>query len=197
VARAIEAGDAVTGITIMQMDAGLDTGPMITREEVAIGSRETAGTLETRLSEVGARLIVDVLAALDRGLSLPRVPQPQTGATYAAKISRADRIVEWSARADEIDRKVRALTPAPGSIAAWKGAPLRIVEAHPLTDAGGPAAPGEVLDVAREGIDVQCGFATRLRLIALQPSGGRVMPAHAFAVGRGVRRGDRFEVASM
>ena len=201
--RAIEAGDSVTGITIMQMDAGLDTGPVIAREEVPIGSRETAATLEAKLSEVGARLIIGVLRALDEGASLPRAPQPDIGVTYAAKISRGDRLVRWSARAEEIDRKVRALTPAPGAVATWKGGPVRIAEAQPLppgaeAPAGAEAAAScEVLAVGSEGIDVQCGSATRLRLTALQPSGGRVMPAHAFAVGRGVRRGDRFEVAAV
>ena len=197
VTRAIEAGDSVTGITIMQMDAGLDTGPMIAREEVPIGSRETAGTLEAKLSEVGSRLIIDVLRAIDAGDSLPRAPQPEVGATYAAKISRADRIVQWKARAEELDRKVRALTPAPGAVAAWNGSPVKIAEAQPVPDGDEEAAPGDVLAVGSEGIDVQCGSATRLRLTALQPSGGRVMAAHAFAVGRGVRRGDRFEVAAI
>ena len=198
IARAIEAGDAVTGVTIMQMDAGLDTGPMITREEMPIGARQTTGELETKLAEIGGRLIVDVLQALDRGEALTAAPQPEVGATYAAKITRVDRIVDWNAAADAIDRKVRALTPAPGALTSWQGASVRIVSAEPLSGARQEdALPGAVLAVGAQGVDVRCGAGTCLRLTSLQPSGGRVMAAHAFAVGRGVARGQRFDVPAM
>jgi methionyl-tRNA formyltransferase len=197
VARAIEAGDPVTGITIMQMDAGLDTGPILAREELSIGPRETAGSLHDRLSSVGARLIVEVLARLERDRSLASAPQPERGVTYAAKIARSDRIVFWTATADEIDRKVRALSPSPGALAAWRGAPLQIVEAEPLPGAVGETAEGTsagaILSVSRDGIDVRCAAHTALRLRQLQPAGGRVMSAGAFAAGRGVAVGGRFE----
>jgi len=195
VARAIEAGDTVTGSTIMQMDAGLDTGPIIARRELPIGPRETAGSLHDRLASVGARLIVETLATLERDGRLASIPQPDQGVTYAAKIERSDRIVAWTATADEVDRKVRALSPAPGAVAAWGETPVRIVEAEPLP--GGETAlgagVGEVIALVRDGIDVRCGAHTALRLRRLQPAGGRVMSASAFAAGRGVAVGARFE----
>ncbi|HSC97629.1 MAG TPA: methionyl-tRNA formyltransferase [Casimicrobiaceae bacterium] len=193
IARAIEAGDTVTGSTIMQMDAGLDTGPIIARQELPIGPRETAGSLHDRLASVGARLIVETLATLERDGRLESTPQPDQGVTYAAKIERSDRVVAWTATADAVDRKVRALSPAPGAVVAWGETPVRIVEAEPLPggEANG-AGVGEVIALARDGIDVCCGAHTALRLRRLQPAGGRVMSASAFAAGRGVAVGSRF-----
>jgi methionyl-tRNA formyltransferase len=200
VARAVEAGDTVTGITIMQMDAGLDTGAMLAREEVPIAPRDTAGSLHDRLAELGARVIVDVLRALERDGALHGTAQPEDGVTYAAKIERSDRIVRWTATAIEIDRKVRALSPAPGAVATWHGTPFRIIDAEPALAEGAhidekpPSASecGAVLAVDQAGIDVRCGANTRLRLRSLQPAGGRAMPANAFAVGRAVVVGARF-----
>lgn len=195
IARAIEAGDTVTGITIMQMDAGLDTGPAVSREAVAIGARDTTGTLHDRLADVGARLIVAVLGDLERNGAIPAMPQPQTGATYAAKIERADRLVDWLADASTIDRKVRALTPAPGAVAGWQGAPFRIRAAQPI--AGAVAVPAAtVVAITRQGLDVACGPGEPrgiLRLTEVQPADGRPMPANAFAAGRGIAPGTRFE----
>src|SRR5690349_22912409 len=200
VARAIEAGDTVTGITIMQMDAGLDTGAMLAREEVPIAPRDTAGSLHDRLAEVGARVIVDVLKTLERGGALHGTAQPEDGVTYAAKIERRDRIVHWTATATEIDRKVRALSPAPGAVAAWRGTPFRIIDAEPVSSERADADEsarcasecGVVLALDEAGIEVRCGANTRLRLRALQPAGGRAMPANAFAIGRGIIAGARF-----
>ena len=208
IARAIEAGDAVTGVTIMQMDAGLDTGAIVTSEEVPIAPRETAGALQERLAVVGARLIVDVLASLERRAPLTSTPQPGRGATYAPKLGRADRLVRWTATATEIDRKVRALSPAPAAIAAWRGESFQILAAEPgvAPIAGHPAGGGvsdaddvadtgcgDVIVVDRAAIDVRCGGGSRLRLTEVKPAGGRAMPAGAFAAGRGVRAGERLE----
>ncbi len=121
IARAIEAGDSVTGITIMQMDAGLDTGPMILRREVAIDPRETGGTLHDKLAEAGARAIIDVLRDLERDGRLAATPQPEAGVTHAAKIARADAQVDWNASAAAIDRKIRAFAPSPGAFASVPG----------------------------------------------------------------------------
>jgi len=201
IARAVEAGDTVTGITIMQMDAGLDTGAMLARAEVPIAPRDTAGSLHDRLAEVGARVIVNVLKTLEGGGTLHGTAQPEDGVTYAAKIERRDRIVHWTATATEIDRKVRALSPAPGAVATWRGTPFRITDAEPVSferahedeSARFASECGAVLAVDEAGIDVRCGANTRLRLRVLQPAGGRAMPANAFAAGRDVVAGARFE----
>ena len=190
IARTIEAGDTVTGVTIMQMDAGVDTGPIICREELAIGARETAGTLHDRLAGVGGRLIVETLHKLGEDGVLDRTPQPAHGATYAAKLERGERRIDWSLPAFAIDRKVRALSPAPGAIATWRGAAFKVGAARPL-DIAADAAPGTVVAVDKVGIDVACADRTRLRVTEVQPAGGRPMPANAFAAGRAIAPGVR------
>jgi methionyl-tRNA formyltransferase len=194
IARAIEAGDATSGITIMQMDAGLDTGPILSMEQVPIRTGDTAGSLHDRLAEVGARLIVQTLRALERGHVAPS-RQPATGVTYAAKIDRSERPVDWSAPAVAIDRKVRALSPAPGATASWRGVPLRIVSAEPVVARADQAEGGTIVAVGAAGIDVACGGGTLLRLVELQPAGGRAMGAAAFAAGRALVPGGRFDAA--
>ena len=193
IARAIEAGDTSTGITIMQMEAGLDTGPMLAVERVAIAGRDTAGTLHDRLADVGARLIVETLRELELG-KVSATPQPADGVTYAAKIDRAERPIDWRAPALAIDRKIRALWPAPGATASWRGAPVRIVDAIPLA-ARSSQEPGTVVAVNAAGIDVATGENTLLRVAQLQPAGGRAMPAAAFAAGRALGPGARFDDA--
>jgi methionyl-tRNA formyltransferase len=208
IARAIEAGDATTGITIMQMDAGLDTGPIIARHSIAIDPRDTAGTVHDRLATLGAGMIVDALAQLARDRRLPSAPQPAEGATYAAKIGRADALIEWSQDAHTLDRRIRALSPTPGAVAGWQGIPVKIRAAVPLdrpvSHADGRPGferkagheSGTVIAVGREGIDIDCGPESNpgvLRLTALQPAAGRTMSAQAFAAGRGVAPGRRFE----
>ena len=120
IARAIEAGDATTGITIMQMDEGLDTGAMVQSRSIDIGPRETAGSLHDRLALLGAATIVDVLAALARDGHLESRPQPEAGVTYAAKLGRVDAAIDWNAPAMAIDRKIRAMSPSPGAAATWQ-----------------------------------------------------------------------------
>jgi methionyl-tRNA formyltransferase len=195
IARAIEAGDEETGVTIMQMDAGLDTGPIVTARRIAIAARETTGTLTARLAELGAATIVEVLAALARDGSLAASPQPVEGVTYAAKITRTDSLVDWRLDARTLDRRIRALSPAPGAVAGWQGKFVKIHATEPIF--GSPAAePGTTVAVGAEGIDVACGAAGRtsvLRITMLQPAAGRAIPAHAFAAGHRVSPGARFE----
>ena len=195
IARAIEAGDAATGITIMRMDAGLDTGPMLRRESIPIAADETAGSLHDRLATLGARLIVETLQQLESAAVVEATPQPAAGVTYAGKIDRAERRLDWTAPAPALERKVRAFSPAPGATAVWRGAPLRIVAATALEadDTGG--APGVIARITRAGIDVACGMRTALRLTAVQPSGGRAMTAAAFVAGHGIAAGSAFETA--
>jgi methionyl-tRNA formyltransferase len=170
----------------MQMDAGLDTGPMIEVAEMAITPRDTAGTLTTRLAAAGARAIVDVLARLARDGRLPAAPQPADGVTYAAKIDRAEAVLDWALPATVLDRVVRAFDPVPGATTACAGEALKVWDALPLESVS--AVPGTVLSVSADGVDVACG-SDALRLRTVQPAGGKRMPARAFAVGRGLEPG--------
>ena len=188
--RAIAAGDTATGVTIMQMDAGLDTGAMVELVPVPIDPRETAATLHDRLAAAGADAIVDVLRRLARDGSLKATPQPATGDTYAAKIDRADAVIDWSGSADAIDRQIRAFDPAPGATTHFGGLGVKVWHAEPVPGASGASA-GTVLAIGKAGIDVACGTGA-LRLSEVQPANGRRMPASAFAAGHGVAPGTRF-----
>jgi methionyl-tRNA formyltransferase len=193
--RAIEAGDRATGITIMQMDAGLDTGPIIDAVDVPIARHDTAATLHDRLAEAGAHAIVAVLGRLAHDGALASTPQPAEGATYAAKIGRGDAALDWNASAVALDRRVRAFTPVPGAEASFRGQALKVHRALPISREGA-AAPGEVIARTADGIDVACGddpSEGALRLVDVQPAGGRRMPAEAWATGRGVVPGARFD----
>ena len=188
--RAILAGDAASGVAIMQMDAGLDTGPVIDAETVAIGPRATGGSLHDRLADVGAALIVGVLRRLARDGALAAQPQDQDGAVYARRIEREDARIDWTREASFIDRQVRAFDPVPGAFTTLRSAPLKIWHARADAGATTAAAPGMVLDASARGIVVACarGLVT---IDELQPAGGRRMSAAAFVAGRGVEAGVR------
>ena len=175
--RAILAGDVVTGITIMQMEAGLDTGPVLLMRETLIGSRELAGELHDRLSRMGAEAIVAAIGAWQAGRITP-VPQPVEGATYAAKLSKAEARIDWSQPAVAIDRQVRAFNPWPVAETAWNGRQLRIWRCEPEPSGAG-AAPGTVLESSSDRIVVATGDGA-LRLLQLQQAGRRAMSAAEF-----------------
>ena len=176
--RAIEAGDDVTGVTIMQMDEGLDTGPMLIAEPLEIGADESAGALQARLAALGGELVVQAFGALAKAKLVGR-PQPEAGVTYAAKITKTEATIDWRAPAAEIERRLRAFDPAPGArsvlagetITCWRGA----------VRAGG-GRPGEVVAVAGGALTVACGQG-RLALTELQRAGGRRMAAEALLRG--------------
>ena len=190
---AILAGDRESGVTIMQMDAGLDTGPMLLREAVPLGPRDTAADLHDRLAALGATLI---LRALEQQPTA--VPQPADGASYAPKLSRADGELDWSEPADALDRRVRALNPWPGTWCRLGANVLKVLEAEPAPSKGEPstgepstgepgrgeqgrAEPGTVLG----GLVVACG-AGALRLLRVQRAGRAPMAAEAFLRGTAV-----------
>jgi methionyl-tRNA formyltransferase len=178
---AILAGDAETGITIMRMDPGLDTGPMLLRAAVPITPATTAATLHDALSALGARLILRALAE-----DPPPVPQPDEGATYAPKLTRADGRIDWTADADAVLRRVRALNPWPGTDTLLGGLVLKVLAAEPA--AGQAEAPaGTVLDAR---LAVACGTGA-VRLLRVQAPGRAAMPADAFLRGHPVPPGTR------
>jgi methionyl-tRNA formyltransferase len=176
VQRAIEAGDARTGITLMQMDAGLDTGDMLRVEELAIEPHDTSAILSQRLSLLGARLLLDTLHDLARG-PVARQAQPAQGVCYAHKIDKTEAAIDWHAAAAVIERRVRAFDPFPGASFTCNG---QIVKVWRAAVRAAPAAPaGQVLEAAPGTLVVACGDAA-LELLELQRAGGRRMPASLF-----------------
>jgi methionyl-tRNA formyltransferase len=184
--RAIEAGDRETGITIMQMDEGLDTGAMLLREAVPIPPDASTGVLHDRLAALGARLIVEALELAACGGLVP-VPQPGEGVTYAHKIDKAEAAVRWDESATQIERRIRAFDPFPGATTSIDGEPVKLWRAEVVAGRG---SPGEVLAVDAGGLAVACGDAA-LRLTELQRAGGRRLAAREFLAGRPVAVGTR------
>jgi len=180
--RAIEAGDAETGVTIMQMDAGLDTGDMLLVERLAIAPDDSTGSLHDKLAVLGGRLIVEALE-LSAGGGLKPVPQSAVGVTYAHKIEKQEAAIDWSQPAAVIERRLRAFNPFPGASTIWQGEVIKLWRAV-LQDESGPAGlpPGTVLAVDASGIAVQCGTGV-LRLTELQRAGGKRLPITDFLRG--------------
>jgi methionyl-tRNA formyltransferase len=189
--RAIEAGDTETGITLMQMDAGLDTGAMIAGTRTAIRDDDTTATLHDRLAAAGAQLIVEALATLERDGRLPSAPQPEDGTTYAEKIGKQEAALDWRRAATELARQVRAFDPFPGGAATLDGTPLKIWSAT-VVPAPRAAQPGTIVDVSPEGVVVACGEGA-LRVTQLQKPGGKRLPAREFLTGSTLAAGQRFE----
>lgn len=171
--RAIEAGDSVTGITIMQMDAGLDTGAMLLKAQIPIGPATTGGKLHDELAAIGAKAIVDALDRLD---DLRPEKQPEAGVTYAKKLDKAEAKLDWSLTAGELDRRIRAFDPFPGTWFEVKGERIKVLAAKKVA---GKGAPGTIL--ASPPV-VACGDGA-LALTRLQRAGGKPMDAAAFANG--------------
>jgi methionyl-tRNA formyltransferase len=165
--RAIMAGDAETGVCIMAMEAGLDTGPVLLRRAVPIGPRDTSGTLHVRLGALGAEMIVEALARIDE---LVPAPQPEAGVTYAAKIDKAEARVDWTRPAAEVDRLIRGLSPFPGAWCEIGGERVKLLLSEVAEGAG---APGTVLD---DRLTVGCG-AGAVRITELQRAGRAAAPA--------------------
>ena len=178
--RAIEAGDAQTGITIMRMEAGLDTGPMLLSRSIAIDPRDSTGSLHDRLAKVGGELVVEALSLFDEVVP---TPQPEAGVTYAGKIDKAEAKLDWSQPATTLARKIRAFDPFPGALATLAGEPVKAWCGEAETGSG---RPGQLLAVDAKGIVVACGQGV-LRLTELQKPGGRRVSAADFLNGSTLR----------
>ena len=189
VQRAILAGDAVTGVCIMQMDAGLDTGPVLAVAETPIGPDEDAGALTARLAALGADRVVAALADLPR--LVPR-PQEEDRATYAAKISGAEAAVDWSQPAVRLAQQVRAFNPVPGAFTRLRGEVVKIWQARV---ADGRGTPGEVIPAAAGRLVVACGEGA-LELLQVQRAGGRRTAATDFLRGAALAPGAAFDSAA-
>jgi len=189
--RAILAGDKLTGISIMQMDQGLDTGPILAAEPVAIEADDTGASLHAKLAQVGARLIVDTISRLGRG-ELHAEPQADAGATYAAKITKAEAEIDWRQGAAEIERKVRAFDPLPGASTTIRNTALKIWSSRLVATDG---EPGAILESGPGGIVVACGTGA-LRVQELQRAGGKRLPAAQFLAGFPLAPGERLEFST-
>lgn len=189
--RAILAGDAETGVTLMRMEAGLDTGPMLLKGRLPITDADCAATLHDKLAALGARLIVEALPRLARG-ELPGEPQPAEGVTYAAKLEKSEAVLDWRQTAVVLSRAVRAFDPYPGTVARIEGQTIKVWRAEPAPGAG---EPGTVLAANADGILVACGEGA-LRLVELQKSGGKRLQAADFLHGFALKPGQRFSLAA-
>ena len=179
--RAIEAGDAQTGVCIMQMEAGLDTGPVWRRASVPIGEGDTAGSLHDRLAALGAREVVAALADIAAGKTEPE-PQSESGVTYARKLDKAEARIDWREEAGVVARRIRAFNPAPMAWTQQGETRRRLLHARG-EGTGQRAAPGTVLHIGSAGVLVAAGVQA-VRLTELQWPGGRPLPAHEAANGR-------------
>lgn len=180
--RAIQAGDAATGITIMQMDEGLDTGDMLVRSELAIRDDHSAATLHDDLAQLGAQALLEALQQVRDG-TLQATPQPEEGVTYAEKLSKAESVLELGQPAKELERRIRAFDPVPGSTLSLPGLeqPVKVWRAQAVEQKHS-AEPGQVLNVSAQGIDVACGEGV-LRLLELQKAGSKRQPVAVFVQG--------------
>jgi methionyl-tRNA formyltransferase len=188
--RALLAGDATTGVTIMRMEAGLDTGPMLARRSTPIGTLDTGKSLHDRLADIGATLMVATLPAIENA-SIKEEPQPDQGVTYAQKISKAEARIAWAEDAASIWRRVRAFNPWPVAETHLNGQQVRIWEAELPQAEGRDDAPGRVLAASSAGIDVACGSGV-LRVTRLQLAGRKPLAAADFLAGQRLD-GARFE----
>jgi len=190
---AILAGDEVTGVSTMVMEAGLDTGPVLLQASTRLGGRETAGELLPRLAHLGAALLLETVARMEIGGVVPQ-PQDDAGATVAPRLTKADGRADWSLPAEVLDRRLRGLSPWPGLTAEWRGAPVRLLAASPVEEETREAA-GTAIGVREGVLLVACGSGSVLALERLQRPGRRAVSGAEFANGERLVVGERFVAA--
>ncbi len=189
VEKAILAGDKTTGVSIMEMDCGLDTGGILMREEIPIAN-QTGGELRNQLADIGAKLIAATMRDLR---NLPSIPQDDSQATYAPKITKDDARINWNQSAEELERQVRAFSPSPGAFAFYGDELIKIHRAEIAEKIrSGDSPSGVVLKIGDGKIAVQCGGKSALELLSLQRAGGRILSADEFLRGRQIAVGGRF-----
>jgi len=189
---ALVCGDRITGVTTMLLDEGMDTGPILLQERMAIEKDETAEQLSQRLSNIGADLVVETLDALERDAVEPK-PQPKSGATVTPMLRRDFGEIDWTKPAYQLVNRFRGFVPWPGSYTSFRGGRLKIFGLENVDNASpGDEVAGEVLSADADGIVVRCGRSTAVRITELQREGKRRLPADAFLIGERVSRGERF-----
>jgi methionyl-tRNA formyltransferase len=185
--RAILAGDRETGISIMRMEQGLDTGPVFLARPLPILPDDTAGSLHDRLAAMGAHCIIEALAQIEQGLEPS--PQPASGVTYAYKVTKAEAAIDWQCDVLDVDRQIRAFNPFPGAFSLLGGETIKVWRGLP--GEGEPATPGEILACSADGISVACGRGM-LKIVELQRAGSRRLSAAEFLRGMSSLAGARF-----
>ncbi len=190
--RAILAGDQETGITIMQMDAGLDTGAMLLKESIVIARDDTTQTLHDKLSQLGAHAIIQALTLLQQNRLTP-VAQDEALACYAGKVSKNEALIDWSKPADQIDRAIRAYNPVPGAYTFFQGQTIKVWRTSVI--AHDSDQPGKITAIEHDGITVACG-AGLIRLEIIQKSGGKRLPVAEFLTGFEIHPGDYFDTGN-
>lgn len=192
--RALQAGDLKSGITIMKMDAGLDTGPIIDMASINIDERETAGSLQDKLAELGAAMIVKTLNCLANENELTLRSQPREGVLYAQKISSQDKLINWLSSAEKIDRQIRSLNPFTSAITYFNGSLIKLWQAYPVKfDTPEFCEPGEILSVSNKSIIVACGKQC-LSIEMLQRPGSKIMKVDEFIKGFPISENQHFDV---
>ena len=189
VSWAILRGETRTGVTIFELNERMDEGDVLAMEATDIGPRETARELESRLAGIGAGLMARTLAGID---TARRVPQNHAEATLAPKLRKEDGLIDWTADARAIDRKVRAFDPWPSAFTFLGKVRLQVRRGFPLNSVAGAATPGTVIAIGKCGLEIACGKGTVYRIERLHPEGRAEMDAHAFALGGHIRPGDFF-----
>ncbi len=188
---ALVCGDRITGVTTMQIDEGMDTGPILLQRRVEIGPKETAELLAPRLAVAGAELMVETLDGLEDGTVVPR-PQPEDGANVTPMLRRSFAKMDWSMPARQLVNRLRGFTPWPGMFTTFRDGRLKIHGLEEVTQPpDGPQDPGVVLAAAPAGLVVRCGRGTAVRITEMQREGRRRMPADAFLIGERVSRGEQ------
>jgi len=191
---AIANGELETGVTIMQLDAGMDTGPMLAKHATAIGDEETAPELSIRLAQIGAELLSETLPRFERG-EVPPLTQAHNEATYAPMLKREDGLIDWKISARQIANRVRAFQPWPGTYTNFRGGRLIVWQAHDeptIPDAGSSSEPGIILTIDQSGIRVSCSGSSCLLIQEIQVEGKRRVTAREFANGARLKPGDNF-----
>lgn len=187
--RAILAGDSKTGVCIMQMEAGLDTGPVIKRAEIAIEATDTGVTLHDKLAQLGATTLLESLTDIET-LQQNAIPQTDADSSYAAKLLKTEATIDWSQSAVQIERQIRAFNAWPVAQTQWQEKTLRIWHAAALSDTAASATPGTIVQVTRQGIDVATGTG-QLRLLTLQAPGKKALPVNDFLNAHPLQAGEQ------
>jgi methionyl-tRNA formyltransferase len=191
--RAILYGDEKTGVCIMQMEKGLDTGPILALEAIAITSSDTASSLHDKLKEVGTSLIKQVIANIEAGKQLEPVPQPEEGVIYAEKLRKEEAMIDWQRSADEIDRQVRAFNPFPVAQTYLTGQVFRIWQGHVDQTVASKSEPGTIVQLNKDVLTVACGNGF-FNITELQKAGGKRLNLSAFLSGNKLHVGDSFQL---
>jgi methionyl-tRNA formyltransferase len=192
--RAILAGDNESGVCIMQMEAGLDTGPVLTERRTPITPEDTTGSLHDRLAMLGADAVVEILRAIANGAALNPQVQPEIGVTYAHKISQAEAQIDWANDAEQLMRQVNAFNPAPGAWTGWRGEKLKIWSTKSVAGVVNDMLPGTIMAIESDHLLVRCG-ANLLAIYEIQRAGSKRMGVQAWLAGGGPSVGERFEMS--